>query len=117
MEVAPVAIRVSEDPKCNSREQLLTGLGPAEIDIPILYFKGIEPCQLRRKMTKTLERRLARLEGHVPPDGPPETLEVQFVSADGKVTGTRLFEFLWCPPPAQWSESRWRSGPGYGRRK
>jgi hypothetical protein len=40
-------------------------------------------------MTRTLERRLARLEEQVPPDGPPETLEVQFVSADGKVTGTR----------------------------
>jgi len=38
IEVAPVAIRVLEDPKCNSREQLLTGLGPAEIDISILYF-------------------------------------------------------------------------------
>jgi hypothetical protein len=59
-------------------------------------------------MTRTLERRLARLEEQVPPDGPPETLEVQFVSADGKVTGTRVFEFPGCPPAWQSPASRWR---------
>ena len=49
-------------------------------------------------MTRTLERRLARLEERIPPPGPPETLQTNFVSADGRVTGTRVFEFPWRPP-------------------
>jgi hypothetical protein len=49
-------------------------------------------------MTRTLERRLARLEERVLPSGPPHTLQINFVSADGKVTGTRVIEFPWCPP-------------------
>ena len=49
-------------------------------------------------MTRTLERRLARLEECMPPPGPPESLEVDFISADGHVVETRIFEFPWCPP-------------------
>ena len=68
-------------------------------------------------MNRTLERRLARLEERVPPPGPPETLQIHFVSVDGKVTGTRVFAFPWCPPPAQWTASRWRSGRRYDAQK
>ena len=68
-------------------------------------------------MSRTLERRLARLEERVPPDGPPETLEIHFVGADGKVTRTRVFEFPWCPPPAHWTASGWRSGRRYDAQK
>jgi hypothetical protein len=64
-------------------------------------------------MSRTLERRLARLEERVPADGPPETLEVQFVSADGKVTGTRVFEFPWSPPQLQSTACRGRGGSRY----
>ena len=49
-------------------------------------------------MTKTLERRLARLEEQVPPDGPPETLEIQFLNSVGEVTKTQVIELPWCPP-------------------
>jgi hypothetical protein len=68
-------------------------------------------------MTRTLERRLARLEEHVPPPGPPETLQINFVSVDGKVTGTRVFEFPWCPRAWQSPASRWRRRPGHGQGK
>ena len=40
-------------------------------------------------------------------------LEIQFVSRDGKVTGTRVFEFPWCPPAWQSPASHWR-GNGHG---
>jgi hypothetical protein len=51
-------------------------------------------------MSRTLERRLVCLEERVPPPVPPETLEIYFVSAKGKVTGTRIFVFPQCPPLA-----------------
>jgi hypothetical protein len=47
-------------------------------------------------MNRTLLRRLDRLEERMRHTGPPETLEIQFVSAHRKVTGTRVFEFSWC---------------------
>jgi len=44
-------------------------------------------------MTRTLQRRLARLEERLPPDGEPYILHIAFVDRDGKVTGTRTIEF------------------------
>ena len=68
-------------------------------------------------MSRSLERRLARLEERVPPDGEPDTLQINFVSADGKVTGTRVFEFPWCPPQIQSAAWRGRGGSRYWPRK
>ncbi len=62
-------------------------------------------------MNKTLIKRLGRLEELVPPSGAPETLEVNFVDADGTVTETRVFEFPWCPPQLP-TTNRWRGRGG-----
>jgi hypothetical protein len=62
-------------------------------------------------MTKSLERRLARLEECLPPSAHADTLEVNFVAADGEVVETRIFEFPWCPPQLP-TANRWRGRPG-----
>ena len=63
-------------------------------------------------MSRSLERRLARLEEQVPPDSEPDTLEMQFLNSRGEVTGTRVFEFPWCPPLWRSLASRSRKATG-----
>jgi hypothetical protein len=71
-------------------------------------------------MSRTLERRLARLEERLPPPGPPESLEVHFVDTDGEVVETRTFKFPYSPSTQQ--STAWRAGvaargTGWGSRE